>query len=77
MKCLFSVCFRNVSEVLPEYGIIDVYANPEIYEFDPETMPFSPYKGDRIIRIKVRTRTYILYVALKSCYGTIMVLMLY
>ena len=49
----FLDCYRNVSETLPEYGIIHVFTNPEIFEFNPEIVPFKPFKGEKILAIKV------------------------
>ena len=35
--------YRNMSEVLPQFGILDVYVNPEFEAFTEEVQYFRPY----------------------------------
>ena len=49
--------YRNVSDTLPEYGKLDMFNDPKVFEFKDEVLLFRPYSphNDQHVVIKVIT----------------------
>ena len=41
--------YRNISKILPEFGKLSMFDNPELYKFKEEIRLFRPYDDEHVV----------------------------